>query len=455
MRRLAAAEAEQGAQYAAAALHAQGISQGQRVAIDLPRIPDPRACADQHASLIKLVLGMLRTGVVPVLVNPLLADRERAFVVTDSDPVLLISNDEQVARLLEDRSTIGVELSPHLIARPMHYTSGTTGTPKGVWTGFLSSEQTAQWWADESELWEFDASDSTLVHGPLAHSGPLRFALLMLTAGGSVLLPGGFDPVRISQALASEQPTAAFVVPTHLQRLLDLPSLPPSPYRRIAHAGSTCPPELKRRIHQWAGLDQTWEFYGSSEGQFTSCSGREWEERPGTLGRARKGRRVFTDEGIIWCETPEYSAFEYWKDPGKTAAAWRDTAAGRAFTVGDLGRIDEDGYLFLDGRREDLIITGGVNVYPAQVEHVLLEYPGVADAAVFGVDDDRWGQRVCAAIVPAYDASDTSVTEISTFVDSLLAPFQRPKSYVFLEQLPRNVMGKVLRSELRSSLNAG
>ncbi|NQU38108.1 MAG: acyl--CoA ligase [Actinobacteria bacterium] len=455
MRRLTAAEAEDGARYAAAGLLSAGVVSGQRVTIDLSPIADPTSCAEQHANLIKLVLGMLRTGVVPVLVNPLLSVRERSYVVVNSEPTMVISNDEQVAALLEARSTLGTELSPELIARPMHYTSGTTGTPKGVWTGFLPNDQLAAWWADELEMWGFDSSDSTLVHGPLAHSGPLRFALLMLIAGGSVLLPGGFNPERISRALAVEKPTAAFVVPTHLQRLLDLPDLPESPYRRLAHAGSTCPPDLKRRIHAWAGLDQTWEFYGSSEGQFTSCTGREWEERPGTLGHARAGRDLFIDEGTIWCETPDYTSFEYWKDPEKTAAAWRSTSDGRAFTVGDLGRLDDDGYLYLDGRREDLIISGGVNVYPAQVEHILLEHPLITDAAVFGVEDEQWGQRVCAAIV--CDASSGPLTDsaVEVFVNQLLAPFQRPKTYLRLDELPRNVMGKVLRNELRQAMSSG
>lgn len=451
MHRLTAANAEGGAQYAAAGLLSRGVRAGQRVTIDLPPSANPVLGAQQHAELLTLVLGMLRIGVIPVLVNPLLAPREREYVIANSEPTLEIAMDAQVAELLEPRSTVGTELSPDLIARPMHYTSGTTGTPKGVWTGFLPSDQLTRWWADELEMWSFDSGDSTLVHGPLAHSGPLRFALLMLLSGGSVLLPGGFDPVRISRALATEKPTTAFVVPTHLQRLLDLPDLPESPYRRLAHAGSACPPELKRRIHQWAGLDSTWEFYGSSEGQFTSCSGREWEERPGTLGRARPGRSLFIDEETIWCETPDYTAFEYWKDPEKSAAAWRATASGRAFTVGDLGRLDDDGYLYLDGRREDLIISGGVNVYPAQVEQVLLEHPRIADAAVFGVDDERWGQRVCAAIVCDPARGDLTNAELDKFCERLLAPFQRPKTYLRRDELPRNAMGKVLRNDLRKA----
>ena len=247
-----------------------------------------------------------------------------------------------------------------------------------------------------------------------------------------------------ARALADERPTTAFTVPSHWQRLFALDALPPSPYRLVAHAGSACPPELKRRLHAWAGASSVWEFYGSTEGQFAACSGPEWESRPGTLGLPRQGRRLFIDEGVIWCETPDYSRFEYWQDPEKTAAAWRPTVdGGSAFTVGDLGRLDEDGYLFLDGRREDLIITGGMNVYPAHVEAVLSAVDGVAEIAVFGVDDDLWGQRVCAAVVGS--ASDEAINAAGT---AHLAGYQRPKVIYRLTELPRNAMGKIQRLEL-------
>ena len=141
--------------------------------------------------------------------------------------------------------------------------------------------------------------------------------------------------------------------------------------------------------------DVLWEFYGSTEGQFTVCSPEEWMARPGTVGRARAGRTLSVDEdGTIWCRAPHFARFSYWRDPAKTDAAWKDGS----FSVGDLGRIDNDGYLFLDGRRDDLIISGGVNVYPAEVEAVLSEVAGVGDLAVFGLPDDRWGQRgLCGA----------------------------------------------------------
>ena len=226
-------------------------------------------------------------------------------------------------------------------------------------------------WRDELDQWEFTAADVTLVHGPLCHAAPLRYAMLVLQAGGKAILPGGFDASVVASALAEHRPTHAFLVPSHLQRLFEL-ELPSSPYRLITHAGAACPPALKRQAHEWAGVEHVWEFYGSTEGQFTVCPGSDWEQRPGTVGRARQGRHLEIRDGIIWCHTPEFARFSYWNDPIKTDAAWDDDA----FSVGDLGRI-ADGYLYLEGRREDLIISGGVNVYPAEVEAVLSQCPGV------------------------------------------------------------------------------
>ena len=143
-----------------------------------------------------------------------------------------------------------------------------------------------------------------------------------------------------------------------------------------------------------------WEFYGSTEAQFTVCSTDDWLAHPGSVGRARPGRRLEADErGQLWCEVPRWARFEYWRAPEKTAAAWR----GDLVTVGDLGRVDDDGVVWLDGRREDLIISGGVNVYPAEVEAVLDAHPDVVESAVFGVPDDDWGQRVVAAYVGPAD----------------------------------------------------
>jgi long-chain acyl-CoA synthetase len=140
---------------------------------------------------------------------------------------------------------------------------------------------------------------------------------------------------------------------------------------------------------------------------------------------------------------PEHARFSYWGAPDKTAAAWRDSPDGPAFTVGDLGRLDDDGYLYLDGRREDLVISGGVNVYPAEVEGSLRGHGSVQDVAVFGVSDDHWGQRVCAAVV-----GDVDLDELRALARDTLAPAKRPKDYVRVESLPLTSTGKVRRSEL-------
>jgi len=154
----------------------------------------------------------------------------------------------------------------------------------------------------------------------------------------------------------------------------------------------------------------------------------------------RADARSRTDAGVIWCEPPAWSEFAYWGDPAKTASAWRAADGVREFTVGDPGRLDEDGYLFIDGRREDLVITGGVNVYPDDVESVLLACPGVDQVAVFGVDDEQWGQRVCAAIV-----GDVAEADVRAWAAERLAGYKRPEDYYRLDDLPRTGSGKVRR----------
>ncbi|WP_242665342.1 MULTISPECIES: class I adenylate-forming enzyme family protein [unclassified Nocardioides] len=333
------------------------------------------------------------------------------------------------------------------LARPMHVTSGTTGVPKGVYSGVLSEPDAAALLAEERDLWGFTDTDVNLVLSPLYHSAPLRFAMGTALAGGRVVIPGPFDPALVTAAIEVERPTTMFCVPAHLQRLfahwdrVGAPDL--SSFRLVAHAGAPCPPALKRRLIEAFPDGTTWEFYGATEGQFTACRSEEWLERPGTVGRARPGRTLQVEQdGTIWCAVPSYARFEYYGDPDKAAAAWR----GESFTVGDLGRLDDAGYLFLDGRREDLVITGGVNVYPLEVENALREHPGVTDVAVYGVPDDRWGQRVCAAVVGTATAA-----ELDAFARERLAPPKRPKEYHHLDDLPRTLTGKVLRSRLTDS----
>jgi long-chain acyl-CoA synthetase len=186
-----------------------------------------------------------------------------------------------------------------------------------------------------------------------------------------------------------------------------------------------------------------WEFYGATEGQFTVCPPEEWLEHPGTVGRARPGRRLEVDaDGLVWCHVPPFARFEYWRDPDRTAEAWRD----HAFTAGDLGHL-EDGHLFLDSRRDDLIISGGVNVYPAEVENVLSALAGVDEVAVFGAPDERWGQRVCVAVV-----GDVQPDALVDHARAHLAPYKCPKDVYVVDELPRTGTDKVSRSSLAALL---
>jgi long-chain acyl-CoA synthetase len=381
--------------------------------------------------------------VVPIPLDPRLTAPERARILVGLDPTLIVSDDDALTELAAAHDPAGLPR-----ARPMHVTSGTTGTPKGVWSGLLGAEDAAALVAEERDLWGFAADDVNLVLSPIYHSAPLRFAMGTRLAGGRVVIPGPFDPATVTAAIRDERPTTVFCVPTHLQRLfthwdeVGVPDL--SSFRLVAHAGAPCPEGVKRRLIELFPADSTWEFYGSTEGQFTACRSEEWLTRPGTVGRARPGRRLHVDDdGTIWCTVPPHARFEYYGDPAKTAAAWRQLPDGPAFTVGDLGRLDADGYLFLDGRREDLVISGGVNVYPLEVEQVLEQHPEVTDVAVYGVPDDAWGQRVCAAYV-----GDASVADLDAFVRERLAPPKRPKTWTRLDALPRTLTGKVLRGDL-------
>jgi long-chain acyl-CoA synthetase len=412
------------------------LSPGDRVALLVPG----------SVAYAELVIALLRRGIFPVPMDTKLTRSERENLLADLEPALVVTTPEQLADLA-DALPDDPDLGPPR-GRPIHLTSGTTGRPKGVHSGFLEPSQAEALLAEERELWCFTGDDVNLVLSPIHHSAPLRFAMGTLLAGGRVVAPGAFDPEVVTAAIREERPTSMFCVPAHLQRLFahwdehGSPDL--SSFRLVAHAGAPCPEWVKRRLVAEFPDGSTWEFYGSTEGQFTACRSEEWLERPGTLGRARPGRvMTVDDDGHLWCVVPPHARFTYFRDPEKTVAAWRETPDGPAFTVGDLGRIDEDGYVFLDGRREDLIISGGVNVYPAEVEQVLGEVPGVDDIAVFGVEDEQWGQRVCAAVVGTVEEADLRAHALEH-----LAPAKRPKEYHRLDALPRTPTGKVRRLDL-------
>jgi acyl-CoA synthetase (AMP-forming)/AMP-acid ligase II len=441
---LHAADAEDRQRRAAGALRARGCSEGDRVVFAL----------GSSAGLICAVLGAARSGLIPVLLNATLTRAERDALAEDAQPTLCIFDESALAELLHAGNT-PVELAPYPLTRPMHYTSGTTGRAKGVTTGIWDDKIAREVYEDEAAVWHFDQKDLHMVCSPMYHAVSIRFSSNTLLAGGSLAILSRFDASTALHVLRRHRPTTTFLVPTHLQRILQLPELGAGEsfdsLRLLAHAGAPCPESVKRATMARVPPGVVWEFYGSTEAQYTVCPPDEWLEHPGTVGRARAGRHLSIApvdaaagasaaavEGTIWCDLPDFARFRYWRDPEATSKAWNGTAC----TVGDLGRLHPDGYLYLTGRRHDLIISGGVNVYPAEVENVLAAVDGVREVAVFGLPDERWGQRVCAAYV-----ADSASAEVAlrAAASSLLAPYKRPKAYFATLELPHTATGKLMR----------
>ena len=432
---LAAADADVLQRRAARSLRARGLGEGDRVGV----------CVTGGVAQLSVIAGALRAGIVPVVVNPVLTSRERDVIRCDADPALWLDDANSVSELLAGIPAQPADVSHLPLGRPMHYTSGTTGVPKGVWTGVLDEGRAESLWGEEIRQWGFGPDDVHLVCSPLQHSAPIRFAIATWLAGGRVVVPPKFSAGDLPDIVAEHGPSTAFCTPAHLQRLDERGLLGAmSRFRIVVHAGSACPVDLKRRAIDAIGREVLWEFYGSTEGQFTVCSSDDWTSHPGTVGRARSGRTLAVDgDGAIWCKAPDWGRWSYWGDAARTARAWRDGS----FTVGDLGRIDADGFLHLEGRRSDLIVSGGVNVYPAEVEACMVALHGVEGAVVFPRPDDRWGQRVCAAYVGT--AEPVRVTDD---LRGQLAAYKLPKELHLVDAIPRTGMDQVPRHRMAELL---
>lgn len=438
--RITAESADRGGRRFVASLLTRGIEPGARIAFQAPN----------SAVLLAAVRGALLGGFAPIMLSEKLTSRERSELLDDVKPALIVDSEALAASLAgAAEGEDSLRLGSHLRCRPMHFTSGTSGRPKGVWSGWLSEEDAESLVAEEQSAWGISAEDRYLLCAPMTHSAPLRFGLMTLAAGGEVVvLPGGFEPRAASRMIETAAVTTTFMAPAHLQRLFEHAKPAGHTMRLVAHAGSPCPSRVRQEARRFFGDDVLREFYGSTEGQFTICAPAEFDRHPGTVGRARPGRQLrIAGDGRIWCSVPEHARFEYWGDAAKTAQAWRHDADGDWFTVGDIGRLDEDGYLYLEGRRGDLIITGGVNVYPAEIERVMLELPGLTHVAAFGIPDTIWGERVCLAV-----AGDVTQEQVRAHCAEQLAAYKRPKSIFILETVPLTHSGKIDRLRLPAVL---
>ncbi len=344
----------------------------------------------------------------------------------------------------------------------MMYTSGTTGAPKGVWRPLpQASDGPAPFVRDLLVMFDIREGDRYLSTAPLYHAAALRFGLAFTAAGGTVFVMRKFDAEEALSLLEEHRITHSQWVPTMFQRMLalddDRRATFDAPLHRIAlHSAAPCPVPVKRRMIEWWGPILE-EYYSGTEGVgLTALTSQEWLQKPGSVGRSRKGKVHILDEEWLEAGTGKtgkvyfsgIAPFAYFNDPEKTQA--RMSPQGWQ-TFGDLGHVDEDGYLFLTDRQDDMIISGGVNIYPQELEAALIELRDVQDAAVVGIPDDNFGEVPIAFVVTRTSTIDQA--ELRSTIDAWcrdrLGRVKRPKEIRFLDALPRSPQGKVLRRELR------
>ena len=353
--------------------------------------------------------------------------------------------------------------TPHQPGRTMMYTSGTTGRPKGAIRG---PADPALRTAMMAEL-DFGATEVHLVTGPLYHAGPHAFALLAHLTGGALVVTRSFEPEDWIRLVGEHRVTSAFVAPTHLKRIVSLPtrvlaSADLSSLRTLIVNAAPVPFALKEEVLAKLGDGFLYEVYGSTElGIVTVLRPEDQVRRPGSCGRPYGGiglKVIGTDgadmatgePGEVFVRTSQ--AFEGYH--GGVAPLDELPGGGGWRSVGDIGWLDHEGYLHICDRRTDMVITGGVNVYPAEVEAVLHAHPDVGDAAVIGVPDDEWGERVHAVVAPR-DGRLLDPAALESFVAVRLAGFKRPRSWDFRADLPRTESGKLLKRVLRAEHRDG
>lgn len=410
--------------------------------------------------------AIARLGAMFVPVSPRLTRSEVDYIVADSQmkvcfvegatqlgvPVIDVDGPEWPPPAAQPPDRRFLDTPPTL----MGYTSGTTGRPKAV-------ERPAPVPATRSEtsavaaFWGYGPDTVQLMCGPLYHTAPSSYAEYALWEGGQVVVQEGFVGERCLSLIEAHRVTRTQMVPAHFVRLLDADwrRYDRSSIRLVIHAAAPCAPALKWRILEVFPPGTVWELYGATEGMASVISPGEWMLKPGSVGRPFPGLeiRILDDEGrpqppgevgTIYVSTFPGASFAYRGDPEKTAASQRDGFV----TVGDLGHLDQHGYLFVADRRTDLILRGGVNIYPAEVESALVEDPDVADAAVIGLPDERLGQRV-HAIVELRSGVKPDPEAILERLAERLADFKRPRSIEFTDALPRQPNGKVLKRRLQ------
>jgi long-chain acyl-CoA synthetase len=434
-----------------------------------------------------------RTGLYYTCVNSFLTSEELAYILNNSESRILITSEAKrdVAAaalkscpkielcLIADGRGDGARvenLDEAVAAYPatpiadetlgiaMLYSSGTTGRPKGILRP-LPSQPPAQQiplYAFLDKLWRYRDGMIYLSPAPLYHSAPQAAVSLTIDRGGTAIIMETFDAERYLQLVEKYQVTHSQLVPTMFSRMLKLPEAARKRYdlsslETAVHAAAPCPVPVKEQMIAWWGAIIL-EYYGMTEGLgFSACDSAEWLAHRGTVGKVLFGKLHVLDEemkpcptgtaGTLWFDTA--AAFEYFNDPARTAEA--RSGDGTMSTVGDVGYLDEDGYLYLTDRATFMIISGGVNIYPQECENLLITHPKVADAAVFGVPNDDLGEEVKAAVqlMPGVAPGPAIIEELMAFCAEHLARQKCPRSIDFEAVLPRLPTGKLYKRLLR------
>ncbi|HUP86043.1 MAG TPA: AMP-binding protein [Acidimicrobiales bacterium] len=440
-----------------------------------------------------------KVGAVCVPMNYRLAPDEASYVIDNCDAVVVLFDVEQTSQLeglVENHPGVRAWLSfRNLGATPpawagdldretaraddteperagddptagttMIYTSGTTGKPKGTVRRTTPNASAGAL----AELVGWRPDDVYVSTGPLYHSAPLGFMLAVQALGGSVVVQRHFDPEEWLRLVETHKVTTSFSAPTPVRRIVDLPEEVRARYdtssmqRLIANA-APWPFELKKkyveRINDWS----LWEVYGSTElGVNTVLAPQDQMRKPGSCGLPLGGVdiKLLDDDGNEMTEPmvpgelfvkSEATFATYYKDPEKYEKGRR----GDYLSVGDIAYRDDEGYFYICDRKSDMIISGGVNIYPAEIEAVLVAHPEIADAAVFGIPDDEWGEAVHAVVSLYEGATEVADEQVQAFCREHLAGYKVPRSFSRLEEIPRSASGKILKRELREPFWAG